>query len=250
MFLKNLLPPSGYKGLWSYYFEDSQYIENQMSFIASLLVEVPQHQKMLLKEIMGKVGRDEPISEKYAKLLNFDSDFEDKIKSNATEKTKHWSVSLAYAHLIDRKVSGETQSDFRKTLFNLYVLAGIDQTRQAGSSEGYINYSWMLSNYAGNTEMDKSVVDGLVWDKINLSKESHAVLLQEFKEALFNVNNYSDYKEAVRAIKDLDREEPKPIIAHYLFFKLLVKEFVPELESALLEKEMKTVNTSRSVCKI
>lgn len=239
----------GQNSLWRNYFEENPAIENQMFFMARILIDAP-HQKILVKEIISKVGREVPVAEKFAHILNFDSVFEDKIKAASVGESKHWSYSLGLAHLIDRKVSGVDQSDFRKTLFNLYTLANLASAISSGGSKNFLNYSLALSNYAGNIGLDKSVVDGLVWDKGILREESRDLLFKSFKEALFNVNNYKDYNEVIRAIKEVGEDKPKILLATTEFYEDLVRDFIPELEGVLLEQVVKSPEAKKKSCKI
>ena len=252
--MENLLQPvqKNIEGatLWHSYFSYESHYRQKAFFISRCLVNSPPQQEMMTRELMSKIGTDEPMSDACVSLFNFDSNFENKIKNNWTKESGHWSEVFPVVHLIERKITGETQNDYNKILMNLFIMGNVADIRLESSTKDFIDFCRVLSNYSGNNFLGKEVGDKLVWGKINLSKESHAVLLQDFKEALFDINNYSDYKEVIRAIKDLDREEPKSIIAHYSFFKFLVKNFIPELESALLEKEMKPVNANQNVCKI
>ncbi len=250
--MENLLKNDFETALWHYFFEENLYYSKRVGFLVGCFVGDRQQQKMLTKEFLSKIGSNEPISNAFTSLLDVNAisvvDIKNKIWS---EEMGHWSEALSVLHLLSRKVSGETQSDYNKTLLNIQIFSNISDARIKDSSKDFLEFCRLLSNWSGNDCLDKEVCDSLKWKKIGmLTKESHDSLMDNFLDSLFNTHNYNNYEGVVEAIKDVYNEEPDGFMVNYPFFNFLINEFVPELEKTLLNKTICIPSTKKIICKI
>lgn len=250
------------KKVWDLNFPRSGIWNQEVLFIIQLIINDPFEQKKLTKELMEKIGLDKPLNSKYEELLYFGGCFEEKVKRNCNENTVHWLDALSCVHLIERKIGVYPQNDYCKTLFNLRLSHDIEGMTFGGGSEGHVDFCRILSNYAGNNYLSADIFDGLSWsddDNEHLSEKFHKKLTKEFKEALFNAHNYNDVSEVMRAIKDVGDSSLVLSRVHHYYkdlikdtgsYKVLINEFLPELENELLDQKMKSATTKKNSCKI